>query len=237
MFSPHYCDVLSCFSFLILQAFVCDWRTRADDITKVTEVLANQLAHSPRAVPSVQPFHSLAFPFSLAEMQQIAQRHALRAKMSVALCDTSFKYRAKPKSVRLKVGYVSSDFGNHPLSHLMSSVFGMHNTAKFEVYCYALSPSDRSHWRLKIEEDAEHFTEIGHLHASEAAQVINNDGIHILINLNGYTKGARNDIFALQPAPIQVRYVSVLYGRCIFVLFTYLLTYLLTYLKSIFVSF
>lgn len=28
---------------------------------------------------------------------------------------------------RLRVGYVSSDFGNHPLSHLMGAVFGMHD--------------------------------------------------------------------------------------------------------------
>lgn len=41
------------------------------------------------------------------------------------------------------------------------------------------------------------------LHAGDAAQVIFNDGIHILINLNGYTKGAKNEIFALKPAPIQ----------------------------------
>ncbi|RRT67118.1 hypothetical protein B296_00003820 [Ensete ventricosum] len=29
--------------------------------------------------------------------------------------------------------YVSSDFGNHPLSHLMGSVFGMHNKENIEV--------------------------------------------------------------------------------------------------------
>lgn len=29
--------------------------------------------------------------------------------------------------------YVSSDFGNHPLSHLMGSVFGMHNKENVEV--------------------------------------------------------------------------------------------------------
>lgn len=38
----------------------------------------------------------------------------------------------------------------------------------------------------------------------QAADCINQDGIHILINMNGYTKGARNEIFALKPAPIQV---------------------------------
>lgn len=39
----------------------------------------------------------------------------------------------------------------------------------------------------------------------QAADRINQDGIHILINMNGYTKGARNEIFALKPAPIQVQ--------------------------------
>lgn len=38
----------------------------------------------------------------------------------------------------------------------------------------------------------------------QAADRINQDGIHILVNMNGYTKGARNEIFALKPAPIQV---------------------------------
>ena len=38
----------------------------------------------------------------------------------------------------------------------------------------------------------------------EAADRIYRDGIQILINMNGYTKGARNEIFALKPAPIQV---------------------------------
>ena len=33
-------------------------------------------------------------------------------------------------------------------------------------------------------------------------------GIHILINLNGYTKGSKNEIFALRPAPIQLSYLG-----------------------------
>ena len=41
-----------------------------------------------------------------------------------------------------------------------------------------------------------------------AADRINADGIHVLVNMNGYTKGARNEIFALRPAPIQVFLVA-----------------------------
>jgi len=44
----------------------------------------------------------------------------------------------------------------------------------------------------------------------KAADVIHQDGIHVLVNMNGYTKGARNEIFALRPAPIQVCFLSVL---------------------------
>lgn len=38
----------------------------------------------------------------------------------------------------------------------------------------------------------------------KAADRIHQDGIHILVNMNGYTKGARNELFALRPAPVQV---------------------------------
>ena len=43
-----------------------------------------------------------------------------------------------PKSLResggrLRIGYVSSDFGNHPTSHLMQSIPGFHDTSRVEV--------------------------------------------------------------------------------------------------------
>ena len=85
-----------------------------------------------------------------------------------------------------------------------SAVFGFHDRSKFEIFCYALTPSDSSTWRKKIEDEAEHFKDISGLHSGDAAQLIFTDNIHILVNLNGYTKGSRNEIFALHPAPIQV---------------------------------
>ena len=32
--------------------------------------------------------------------------------------------------------------------------------------------------------------------------------LQVAINLNGYTKGARNEIFALYPAPVQTSYMG-----------------------------
>lgn len=188
---------------------ICDWSSHDDNFQKLLFQLTTQLA-SQTTVPSIQPFHSLVYPLSLSELLHIARRYAKRAKMNVSLCESVFKFKSKSKNARLKVGYVSSDFGNHPVSHLMQSVFGLHSKNKFEVYCYSLSPSDRSEWRLKIESEVEHFSDLSQLHNKEAAEQIFADGIHILINLNGYTKGARNEIFALRPAPVQIS----MFGFC-----------------------
>ncbi len=183
---------------------ICDWRSRDDDISKLLALIQVQLSTNKNVLPCIQPFHSFLYPFSLSEMLTIARRFASKTKLSVALCDVNFKYRAKGKGMRLRIGYVSSDFNNHPLAHLTQSIFGLHDLTKVEVFCYALTKSDGSSYRLKIEKDAEHFYDVSQLHASEIAQLIHNDHIHVLINLNGYTRGARNEVFALRPAPVQM---------------------------------
>jgi protein O-GlcNAc transferase len=96
------------------------------------------VSNKPSSLPSVQPFHALIYPFSLAEMLEISRKYAAKARLNVALTDTRFTFKPKPKSARLKIGYVSSDFGNHPLSQLMQSVFGLHDRTKYDVTCYAL---------------------------------------------------------------------------------------------------
>ena len=66
---------------------------------------------------------------------------------------------------RLRIGYVSSDFGNHPTSHLMQSVPGFHDRTKVEVFCYSLSPDDSTNFRCKIAQEAEHFIDLSQVWA------------------------------------------------------------------------
>ena len=204
---PAHCEAMA--NLLHTRLMMCDW----SEYEKCFAQLAQQTEMQMRrkeigAVPSVQPFHSLVYPFSLAELLHIASKYSHRVKASVNLVETHFTFRTKPKSVRLRIGYVSSDFGNHPMSHLTQSIYGYHDRAQIEVFCYALTGPDGSAWRRRIEAEAEHFKDISLLHSGEAAQLIHNDNIHILINLNGYTKGARNEIFALHPAPLQMQWLG-----------------------------
>merc|ERR1712209_96052 len=111
--------------------------------------------------------------------------------------------------MRIRIGYVSSDFGNHPTSHLMQSIPGVHDRSRVEIFCYSLSPDDGTTFRQKVSSEAEHFIDLSSIQCNgKAADRIYADGIHILVNMNGYTKGARNEIFALRPAPIQAMWLG-----------------------------
>ncbi|CAG0917228.1 unnamed protein product [Notodromas monacha] len=109
---------------------------------------------------------------------------------------------------RLKIGYVSSDFGNHPTSHLMQSVPRVHDRTRVKVYCYATSGDDGSEFRRNVKQGADEFLDVSEMSSREAAERIRRDGIHILVNTNGYTRGARTEIFAAKPAPVQVLWLG-----------------------------
>eukprot|EP00887_Chlorella_sp_A99_P007691 scaffold20.g7691.t1 len=189
---------------------VVDWAGRDQLFERLEADVRRDLAAG--RLPSVQPFHAMGYPLAAELALQISRAYAsycLAAAMRLGVSGQAHPPAAPlAPGQRLRVGYVSSDFGNHPLSHLMGSVFGMHNRSKVEVFCYALTPSDGSEWRQRIEEEADAFLDVSAWPAHQVAQRISQDGVQVLLNLNGYTKGARNEIFALQPAPVQVSYMG-----------------------------
>lgn len=81
--------------------------------------------------------------------------------------------------------------------------------SRFKVYSYSLSPSDNSPYREKIEKESDVFMDVSSFSISQIVHQISQvDHIHILCNLNGYTKGGRNEIFAARPAPVQLAFMG-----------------------------
>ncbi|XP_043348689.1 UDP-N-acetylglucosamine--peptide N-acetylglucosaminyltransferase 110 kDa subunit isoform X4 [Dermochelys coriacea] len=206
--NPAFADAHS--NLASIHKIVCDWTDYDERMKKLVSIVADQLEKN--RLPSVHPHHSMLYPLSHSFRKAIAERHG-------NLCLDKINVLHKPpyehpkdlkaSEGRLRVGYVSSDFGNHPTSHLMQSIPGMHNPDKFEVFCYALSPDDGTNFRVKVMAEANHFIDLSQIPCNgKAADRIHQDGIHILINMNGYTKGARNELFALRPAPIQAMWLG-----------------------------
>lgn len=162
-------------------------------------------------VPTVLPFHTFTYPLSARQIRLISHRNALRISHSALTSSWVAPYvypPPPPPAPRLKIGYVSSDFNNHPLAHLMQSVFGFHDRQRYDVYCYATTPSDSTCYRQKIETETEHFLDVSQWSNQQVVEQILEDGIHLLVNLNGYTKGARNEIFAARPCPVQCSFMG-----------------------------
>jgi predicted O-linked N-acetylglucosamine transferase (SPINDLY family) len=168
-------------------------------------------ALSPPSAPTVLPFHTFTAPLSAKQIRQISQRNALRISVctlrSAWLPATVFP-PPSPPSPCLNVGYVSSDFNNHPLAHLMQSVFGLHDTSRVRAICYATTASDGSIHRHQIEQEAPLFHDASTWSVERLVNQIVQDNVHILVNLNGYTRGARNEVFAARPAPIHMSFMG-----------------------------
>ncbi|ETI22699.1 hypothetical protein G647_06775 [Cladophialophora carrionii CBS 160.54] len=168
-------------------------------------------ALSPPSAPTVLPFHTFTAPLSAKQIRQISQRNALRISLctlrSAWLPATVFP-PPSPPSPCLNVGYVSSDFNNHPLAHLMQSVFGLHDASRVRAICYATTASDGSIHRHQIEQEAPLFRDASTWSVERLVTQIVKDNVHILVNLNGYTRGARNEVFAARPAPIHMSFMG-----------------------------
>lgn len=158
-------------------------------------------------VPTVLPFHTFTLPLPSRTIRRIAHRNALRVSHTIMTQISPDRVPLPPPPPlkrRINVGYVSSDFSDHPLSHLMKSVFRLHDRDRFCIFLYATSPSDGSVFRLHFEQGDFNFLDVSSWSNVDIVNRIEEDHIHILVDLGGYTRGARNEIFAARPSPVQV---------------------------------
>lgn len=214
-FQPDFVDAFCNYVHSLM--FICDWKDRNKHFSRIRRILSDQLkqqeeSRSMMSVPTILPFHTFTYPLSIGQVRTISVRNAQRIRRAVEVAgwlpNEGYPNPVFEEGQRFKVGYVSSDFGNHPLSHLMQSVFGLHDRSRFEIYAYALSANDLSEFRLRIEREAEHFVDCHAWSTQAIVERIVQDGILMLVNLNGYTKGARNDVFAARPSPLQMTYMG-----------------------------
>lgn len=108
----------------------------------------------------------------------------------------------------LRIGYVSSDFCEHPIAYLVAELFELHDRAHFEIYGYCSTRDDGSAIRQRVLRAFDHTVDIRAMSDEEAARTIRADEIDILIDLNGLTLHTRLGIMRWKPAPIQMIYLG-----------------------------
>lgn len=116
--------------------------------------------------------------------------------------------QATEKDGPLRIGYLSSDLREHAVGYLMTEVLGLHDRKQVEVFAYYCGPTAHDPLHAHFQTTADHFVDIGSLDDDAACQRIADDGIQILVDLNGYTREARLKLVARRPAPVIVNWLG-----------------------------
>lgn len=183
----------------------CDWEHAAqmqDGILelaskgRISNVQLSSLLMNLNAVPGIDPER-------MYEIHRVwgsrIEREARRTQLG--------GLPSQPQEGRLKVGYLSADFYQHPVGHFIQSLISFHDRNRFEVYCYARVVADDTR-TARIRETTDHFIDVTQLSPAEMAQRIRDDGIHILIELGGHTAMTCLPALAFKPAPVQMTYLG-----------------------------
>jgi len=108
---------------------------------------------------------------------------------------------------RLRIGYVSPDFREHPVGRFLLPLLANHDKERFEIFAYSNSiRSDAMTQKLRSHIDA--WRDITALSDSQAADQIRNDKVDILIDLTMHMAHNRLRLFAIKPAPVQITWLG-----------------------------
>jgi len=116
--------------------------------------------------------------------------------------------RPQPLGRPMRIGYVSGDFGSHPVGFLLRDVLLHHDKKKFDVYCYSMMRQDKDPITIALRDNAHTWVESLFLSDDELAQRIYDDQIDILVDLSGHTAYNRLPVFLRKPAPVQATWIG-----------------------------
>ena len=109
---------------------------------------------------------------------------------------------------RLRIGYFSADLHEHPVGQLIVGLLEAHDRTRFEVSAFSFGGEPDGPTRRRIRAACDRFVDGLGMQDDEIARAARESGLHIAIDLNGYTAFSRPGIFAAGAAPIQVNYLG-----------------------------
>ena len=115
----------------------------------------------------------------------------------------------KNKNKKIKIGYFSGDFHNHPVMHIMTDIFKNHDKKNFEIYAFSLGPEKKNNiWRKAVINYFKKFYQVYDMSDEEIINLTKNNQLDIAVDLTGLTKYSRNNLFYNRVAPIQINYLG-----------------------------
>lgn len=185
---------------------LCAW----DGLAALHAQIAERLERDATGHGPANPFALLSMPIPASAQRSAAEGWARLWSPAQPSAPPERSVAARARGRKLRLGYLSSDFRSHAIAFLLNEVWERHDRMRFETAAYSIGPRDGTPLRKRIEAAFDRFVDAYDDPPARTAQRIRDDGIDVLIDLNGYTRGARSDIPAMRPAPVQISWLGYL---------------------------
>ena len=169
-------------------------------------------ANIERIVAGVRQDELVSPPFPFLSMVDDASLHREVARIWVREeCRAKHALPALPvraASGKLRIGYFSGDFHEHPVAVLTAELFESHDRNRFEITAFSLGPNRPSAMRSRLEKAFDRFVDVRDRSDSDLTLLARSAEIDIAVDLSGHTNGSRPAVFAARAAPLQVTYLG-----------------------------
>lgn len=193
-----------------VEALAC----RFDDSRRHAAMAAERLDGTSLSADDLpEPFPASWLPLGDTATRRVLQRQAARVQSRAeALASPGPAPGPRPQGRRVRIGYLSADFGRHAVGTLLAGHFAAHDRSRFEVHGYSLRRHDDP-IADAIRDGCDHFLDCTSMASDAIARRIRGDGIDALVDLGGYTAGARPEVLALRPCPLQLGWLGFIHGQ------------------------
>jgi protein O-GlcNAc transferase len=182
---------------LFAKMLICNW-------SNLDAEASHLVAGVTAGKPVTRPFTFLAVPASPAAQTKCAQLFMDHEFPPARPLWTGQRYRHD----RIRLAYLSADFREHPVSHLLAGMFERHDRKRFETIAVSFGAANPSKMRKRLENAFERFIDVRDKSDADVAKLLHDGEVDIAIDLMGPTQHARPAILAHRPAPIQGIYLG-----------------------------
>ena len=175
----------------------CDWSHTAE--------IAAALADLEAGKPSISPLVALSLTDS-APLQLACARMTVASKHSAVR--TPIYTGVKRRHDRIRVAWLSADLRQHAVSFLLAGVFEQLDRSRFESVGISFSAPEESEFGTRVVRAFDAFIDVSSQNDRETAQMLHDMEIDIAVDLMGFTRFQRFNIFAHRFAPITVTYLG-----------------------------
>jgi len=177
---------------------ICDWGDLESDLDRLAAGIEGNARVSP-------PFAILALLDSVQLQQRAAQ---IWVREEHPADDSLPAIPRHPARDKIRLGYFSADFFDHPVAVLSAEFLEAHDRSKYEVTAFSFGPDTQDNVRKRMELAVDRFIDVRGKSDQEIALLARSLSIDIAVDLGGHTGNSRTRIFAMRTAPLQINYLG-----------------------------